>query len=151
MTSLADLYPQLIAPFPAQLVELKPAAVAKDKPSALALCYVDARDYLDRLDTVIGPDNWQVAYKPVGDRALICRLQALGIVREEIGECSDPNDPNFWTVASAQAFKRACSAFGLGRYLYQLPKVWADYDKERKTFVNPSATVARIYREAGIK
>ncbi len=41
------------------------------------------------------------------------------------------------TTALAQAFKRACAAFGLGRYLYFLPQVWCDYDAEKRRIVNP--------------
>jgi len=46
-------------------------------------------------------------------------------------------DENCFTVASAQAFKRACVAFGLGRYLYDLPKdQWFDYDPKTRQFVS---------------
>ena len=149
--SIADVYADLSVPFPAELVELKPAATSGDKTRALALCYVDARAYQDRLDQVIGPDNWQVSYKSLGDSALICRLQLLGIVREEIGECNDVKDPNRWTVASAQAFKRACSAFGLGRYLYSMGRnTWAEYDADKKRFKAPHEVITRMYREAGL-
>ena len=39
------------------------------------------------------------------------------------------DDENAATRAEAQAFKRACSCFGLGRYLYDLDKVWMDLDQ----------------------
>jgi hypothetical protein len=149
--SLADVYADLVAPFAVDLVEVKPGATTNDKTKALALCYVESRAYQDRLDTVIGPDNWQVSYKALGDRALVCRLQLFGVVKEEIGECSDAKDPNAWTVASAQAFKRACSAFGLGRYLYSLSSIWAEYDADKKRFKDAPGIVARIYREAGLR
>ena len=132
---LVGIYAALAAPFPTELVELKPGATTADKTRALALAYVDSRGYQDRLDAVVGPDNWQVAYRQLGDNALVCRLQILGITREEIGECADPRDANRWTVASAQAFKRACSAFGLGRYLYSLGRnLWADFNGDKKWF-----------------
>jgi hypothetical protein len=47
--------------------------------------------------------------------------------------------------AEAQAFKRACSAFGLGRYLYSLPQVWAEYNQEKREIVAVAGTVAKIY------
>ena len=34
------------------------------------------------------------------------------------------DEENAMTAAEAQAFKRACSCFGLGRYLYNLPEMW---------------------------
>lgn len=40
------------------------------------------------------------------------------------------------TAAEAQAFKRACAMFGLGRYLYNLPSLWVEYDAEHKRFTD---------------
>jgi hypothetical protein len=36
------------------------------------------------------------------------------------------------TAAEAQAFKRAASCFGLGRYLYNLPETWVPLDGQGK-------------------
>jgi hypothetical protein len=49
------------------------------------------------------------------------------------------------TSAASQAFKRACAAFGLGRYLYSLPQVWADYDQKSKQIVDAAGVVAQMY------
>jgi hypothetical protein len=38
-------------------------------------------------------------------------------------------DPNALTSAEAQAFKRACSNFGLGRYFYSFAEMWVDLDE----------------------
>jgi hypothetical protein len=145
-----ELQQQLTAPFGIDQVEVKPGATNKDKTKALALAYADPRVYQDRLDEVIGAAHWSVGYRRLSDRAIICRLVICGLSREDIGECADQNDPNFWTVASAQAFKRACSAFGLGRYLYDLPQLWADYDANRRRFVSPRRCVEDMYRQAGL-
>jgi hypothetical protein len=42
------------------------------------------------------------------------------------------------TRAEAQAFKRACSCFGLGRYFYDLPRTWVDLDENRRPLEVPS-------------
>ena len=36
------------------------------------------------------------------------------------------------TSAEAQAFKRACACFGLGRYLYYMDGVWVDPDQRKQ-------------------
>jgi len=41
------------------------------------------------------------------------------------------------TSADAQAFKRACSCFGLGRYFYDFPAVWVDLDEHRQPVRTP--------------
>ena len=48
------------------------------------------------------------------------------------------DDQNAATSAEAQAFKRACSCFGLGRYFYDVPGVWVDLDEFRQPKSVPS-------------
>jgi hypothetical protein len=40
--------------------------------------------------------------------------------------------------AEAQAFKRACACFGLGRYLYDLDKIWEELDQYNRPVRNPN-------------
>ena len=42
------------------------------------------------------------------------------------------------TSADAQAFKRACSCFGLGRYFYDIPAIWVDLDQHRQPVRTPA-------------
>jgi hypothetical protein len=53
------------------------------------------------------------------------------VTRCDIGE-KNSGDVNTATSAIAQAFKRACVKFGLGRHLYTLESVWVPYDGQRK-------------------
>lgn len=123
----------LRAPFRPADVEFRPGATTKDKTKAIGLAYVDKRIYEDRLDNLMGAENWSVEYRQLGDKGIICRLCIHGVVREDVGEFAQ-DDVAAFPTAVAQAFKRACSAFGLGRYLYSLPQVWAEYDAERRNF-----------------
>src|SRR5919108_2444319 len=147
-----SVFAALCAPFPPEVVELKPGAVSEEKKRALALAYVDARHYQARLDAVVGPDGWQVAYRPWGERAVICALTVLGVTREDVGE-AEKGDPNQATSAAMQAFKRACAAFGLGRYLYtDLPNLWVSAEPRGRSWVivNSPAVVQQMYAQAGI-
>ena len=57
-----------------------------------------------------------------------CRLTIDGLGSHSgLGEEWADNE-NAGTAAEAQAFKRACSCFGLGRYLYDLGGNWVDLD-----------------------
>ena len=106
----AAILAELAKPFDPAAVEFKPGAVAKNEARALALAYVDSRAYMNRLDAA--DPTWSDAYEVLEGSTVICRL----------------------TAAAAQAFKRACTKFGLGRYLYALPQVWAEFDPQRKRF-----------------
>ncbi len=128
----------LTEPFHPLFVEWKPQATTKDGTRALAAAYVDARHYQHRLDTLA--PGWETEYEFIKpDGSLVkCRLTINGVTREEVGE-SDPDENNTATSAVAQSFKRACAAFGLGRYLYFLPQVWSEYDPKSRRITTPPA------------
>ncbi len=125
---------RLKAPFPVAAHYWKPGATTRDKKRALGLTYVDSRQYQTRLDQI--DPAWTISYTPsfLDGRILVnCKLTVMGITREDVGECAS-KDNNAYTSAVAQAFKRSCAQFGLGRYLYDVPQVWAAYDSSRKRF-----------------
>ena len=142
--TLNAIHGKLCKPFAASLVELKPGAVTQDRKRALGMPFVDSRAYQTRLDRVVGPEGWAVEYRPLSDRAVLCRLTILSVTREDVGECN-ASDENAATSAVAQSFKRACAAFGLGRYLYSLVGLWGDYDADKKRFVDPAHLVQQMY------
>jgi hypothetical protein len=127
-----ELMEELAQPFPADAVQWKPGATTQDKTRALALAYVDLRHYIDRLNEVAGP-GWSDHYEVQdGGKVLVCSLTVCGVTRSDVGE-APPDDQNTATSALAQAFKRACVKFGLGAYLYRLPRLWVEYDGKRFT------------------
>ena len=137
-----DLIEALRAPFPWDALEVRPGSVRRDGTGALALAFADPRVYEERLDAVAGPEHWSVEFAPWGNTRLICRLTLFGVVKCSTGE-ADPTDKNAGTVAEAQAFKRACAKFGVGRYLYHLPQVWArgTGDSRSFRFENPARVI----------
>lgn len=64
---------------------------------------------------------------------LSINVEGREIFREDVGDFN-PDDMATYPTAVAQAFKRACAGFGLGRYLYSLPEVWAEYDSTKRKF-----------------
>ncbi len=137
----STLIKALTEPFHPMFVEWKPQVTTKDGSKALAAAYVDARHYQHRLDSLA--PGWETEYEFIKpDGSLVkCRLTLHGVTREEVGE-SDPGEDNTATSAVAQSFKRACAAFGLGRYLYFLPQVWSEYDAKSRRITTPPALPA---------
>jgi hypothetical protein len=128
---LEELTTELSKPFEPKDVSWKPQATSGDR--ALAIAYADARAYQDRLNQVAGSD-WSDSYTVLdGGAVVLCELTVCGVTRSDVGE-ADPGDRNTATSALAQAFKRAAVKFGVGRYLYDLPKTWVDWDAQRKRF-----------------
>jgi hypothetical protein len=132
MTELTqDIMDRLSEPFEPSKVEWKPQATSGNR--ALAIAYADARAYQDRLNEVAGAD-WTDEYQVLdGGAVVLCKLTIGGVTRSDIGE-ADPKDRNTATSALSQAFKRAAVKFGLGRYLYDLPAQWVDYNPKKRRF-----------------
>lgn len=130
---MQDLLKELSKPFHPRHVAWKPGATTKDGTKCMALAYADLRAYQDRLDEVCGGD-WSCRYVPWGNNRLICELTIRGITRSSTGEMASQDEKNGLggTVGEAQAFKRACAMWGLGRSLYDLPSVWSEFDPKSK-------------------
>jgi hypothetical protein len=130
----------LSAPFGPGQLHCKPGKVAGNR--AMVLWYLDARDVQDRLDDVVGVLGWQDRYDVLPDGCVVCRLRIrLGtewITKMDVGSPSEQSDPGDRLKASfSDALKRAAVKFGVGRFLYRVGQVWADFDPQKKKFVRP--------------
>ncbi|MCE9564813.1 MAG: hypothetical protein K8U57_22495 [Planctomycetes bacterium] len=128
----------LSAPFEPKEVKFKPQMVKNNR--ALAMGYIDARLIQDRLDEVLGVENWQDKYDFLPDGSVVCRLRLkLGgrwITKTDVGSPSEqPDSGDRVKAAVSDALKRAAVKFGIGRYLYRLPAQWVDYDPVKKQLV----------------
>ena len=123
------------------------------------VAYADQRAYTDRLNEIFGEWGWTRIYNVQvaqnfertlnrgtngQKQSVICAkvvvvstvsVTGLGSHTGVGEEWAD--DENSATRAEAQAFKRACSCFGLGRYLYDLDKVWEDLDQYNRPVREP--------------
>lgn len=107
--------------FPVSDLTLKPGKVSGER--ALCLVYADSRAYQDALDGA--GVTWGTTVTAVNATTAIVALTVDGVTRSASGEDTD------FMSAEARAFKRACSAFGLGRYLYSIDLGWQPYDGKR--------------------
>jgi hypothetical protein len=140
LSDVASITRALSAPFNETEVKFKPQAVKGNR--ALALAYVDVRAIMDRLDNVLGVENWQDHYQLLPDNSVMCRLRLrIGdrwITKADVGGPSEqPDGGDRLKAAFSDALKRAAVKFGIGRYLYRLPQQWADYDAQKRQFSAP--------------
>lgn len=132
-----EIQAELSEPFAAVDVGWKPQSVKGNR--ALAIAYIDARNVMDRLDAVVGIDNWQDDYDLLPDGSVVCRLRvrvgAEWVVKSDVGGPSEqPDQGDRLKAAFSDALKRAAVKFGIGRYLYSLDSVWCDYDPVKRAF-----------------
>lgn len=139
-----NILAQLRKPFAPATIQWRVGATNKDKTRGLALAYADTRQYQERLDNLFGLD-WSVRYTPVSDKSVICALTLVvdgkPATRSATGHGED------LPSAEAQSFKRACSAFGLGRYLYGTPQRWETIQPQGKSYVF-TATALNVLRRS---
>lgn len=133
--NLSDVQKRLQAPFPSALIEWKPGVITKDKARALLLAYVDARAIMQRLDAIC-PDQWAFDWEPVHGAPVPTAkgvLTVLGVTRADVGVGDAGSDFNAQQKgAVSDALKRCAVHFGIGRYLYDLPRTWAEWDDAKR-------------------
>ncbi len=135
MTDLNSAIRELRRPFTPAAVQLKIQTNPKQRQDgswgkALIVTFMDSRMCAERLNSVV-PGDWSDEYEPMfatggGAAGVVCRLTVCGQTRSDVGfEDQITTDMGLKGLYS-DAFKRACVKFGIGAYLYALPKMYVD-------------------------
>ncbi|QTA82727.1 DNA repair protein Rad52/59/22 domain-containing protein [Desulfonema limicola] len=116
------------------------AGVSGNRPWAMVLAYVTNRAIMERLDKIVGPENWQNDYKAGPEGGTLCGL-SIKIGSEWITKWDGAEKTNIEAVKGALSgsMKRSAVHWGIGRYLYKLEATFAIitpngkyYQKEKK-------------------
>lgn len=109
----------------------------------LCVAYITARQAMDTLDAVCGPEGWQDKYYEVAGK-LYCSVglkieDPKGFYKGTVdgkekfeaktewvwkSDCGTESNIEKDKGQASDAFKRACVKWGLGRFLYSLDMVW---------------------------
>jgi hypothetical protein len=115
---LAQKEMALKAPFPPHRIKWRASDFRGSKSKALL--YIDARDVMERLDDVVGINNWNTEYKDLDNRC-VCKLSVRyvndfdWITKSDVGTQSTfEGEKGMYS----DALKRAAVQHGIGRYLY---------------------------------
>ncbi len=143
-SSLAELE----VPFAPDRIQWRVTNTAKDKKRGQIVPYADPRAYADRLNALFTPQGWTREYKIetmsniprmkkgesiVSGKILVtCTVTIVGLSSHSGTGEEWADDENGMTSADAQAFKRACACFGLGRYFYEFQGSWVDLDQNQQ-------------------
>ena len=126
MSAASETYHALSRPWP------KGEVKERKGPGGKMLSYVDARQVQNRLDEVVGTENWQTHFSEVcGNYCCTLSLKIDGewVAKSDgAGETSIEGDKGGFS----DAFKRAAVSFGIARYLYSDSKMTPEqFDKRR--------------------
>jgi len=144
---IRELIASLEVPFHPSVIEWRVTITSKGgPPRGQVMPYADQRAYTDRLNALFTPAGWTRKYtihtsanferskdqKIVAKVLVTCELTIFGIGSHSATGEEFADDENAGTSAEAQAFKRACACFGLGRYLYYFTGTWVDLDERKR-------------------
>jgi len=148
----ADQVKELVAalevPFDPSQIEWRVTNTTKNQQPVRGqvIPYANQRAYTDRLNALLTPAGWTRRYtihtsatferskdqKIVAKVLVTCELTIFGLGSHSATGEEWADDDNAGTSAEAQAFKRACSCFGLGRYFYHFTGTWVDLDDRKR-------------------
>jgi hypothetical protein len=129
-------------PFDVNLVQWRVTEWSDDGTRGLMMPYADPRAYSDRLNSLFTPAGWTRRYtvqasapvqrskRGAAAKILVTCEVTIACIGTNSGTGEEWSDKeNALTGAEAQAFKRALSCFGLGRYLYDMDGEWIELDQ----------------------
>ncbi|HKV78811.1 MAG TPA: Rad52/Rad22 family DNA repair protein [Candidatus Sulfotelmatobacter sp.] len=139
---LNEVLRALAIPFELTVVQWRVTEWSDGGTRGLMLPYADPRAYSDRLNDLLTPAGWSRKYTvqtsapvqrtkrgPAAKILVTCEV-TIACIGTNSGTGEEWSDKeNALTAAEAQAFKRALSLFGLGRYLYDIDGEWVDLDR----------------------
>ena len=147
---------QLEVPFDSSVIEWRVTNTSKSngRLRGQVIPYADQRAYTDRLNALFTPAGWTRRYtvhtsayfqqgedqKSTAKVFVTCDLTIFGLGSHSATGEDFVHGPNACTAAEAQAFKRSCSCFGLGRYLYHFTGAWVDLDERKRPKTKPTLT-----------
>ncbi len=117
MTQFPDLFAALAAAFESHEVKTR-------TQGGRQVSYITARTAMNRLDSVVGPENWWDEYLP-GEHSVLCKLtvrmpDGSTLTKADAGGYAGmPDQGDDDKSGFSDAFKRAAVKFGVGRYLYR--------------------------------
>lgn len=127
-----SIFEQLAAPFPSEQISWRMGrmGLSHGRPWAQVFPYLDARRVRSRLNQVLGHENWQVSYATAGAGGVIATV-SLRLNGEWFAKAdgADYTEREPLKGGFSNAFKRACSAWGLGEYLYMLTEARATFSE----------------------
>lgn len=132
----------LAQPFAPADLEWRLQHVNTEKPYGIAVPYVTNRAIQNRLDDVVGPDNWYNDYRPWHNSGKKeSQLCGLSIYFEEkklwITKWDGAEDSDIESIKGglSDSMKRAAVQWGIGRVLYEMDAVLVDVEQRGKTWV----------------
>ena len=146
----SEIRKALAEPFAAQDLEWRLQKTFEDQMRGIAVPYVTNRAIQNRLDDVVGVDNWYNTFSPwhsAGKKeAQICGISIYFEGRGFITKWDGAEDTDIEPVKGglSDSMKRAAVQWGIGRVLYNMDSVWVSLEKRGKSLVIKESERSRL-------
>jgi hypothetical protein len=133
-----EIIMRLREPFGSKDIDWKVQVTTQDKGRGMAAAYLDARAVQKRLDEVVGAFNWKNVYSLWHNNSQICGISIFNAERNEwVTKFDGAENSEIEPIKGglSDSFKRAASAWGIGRYLYEMEGIWVDIESKGKSSV----------------
>lgn len=147
------LFTQLADPFDLAEIKWRVTHTNREGNRGAVIAYADPRAYTDRLNQLFTPTGWTRSFQvstvssvtrmkrdkliQTGKVLVTCTLTITGLGCHSGSGEEWADERNAMTMAEAQAFKRAASCYGLGRYLYNFAEMWVPLNEYRQPLEFP--------------
>ncbi len=153
-TEPSTLFGRLEEPFDLSEIKWRVTHTTQDGRRGAVIAFADPRAYTDRLNQIFTPTGWTRSYSvtavsavsrmkrdkliQTGKVLVTCSLTIHGLGCHSGSGEEFADEPNAMTKSEAQAFKRAATCFGLGRYLYNFAEMWVPLNEHRQPLEVPT-------------
>lgn len=150
MKTTNEIHAALAMPFAAEDLEWRLQTAFENSMQGIAVPYVTNRAIQNRLDEVVGPQNWYNEYKPwhgTGKReAQICGISIYFEGRGFITKWDGAEDSDIEPVKGglSDSMKRAAVQWGIGRVLYNMDTVYVNIEKKGKSYIIKPSERAKL-------
>lgn len=145
-----EIQQALAMPFAPEDLEWRLQTTFEDNMRGVAVPYVTNRAIQNRLDDVVGPENWYNDYKPWHGNgkkeAQICGISIYFEGRGFITKWDGAEDSDIEPVKGglSDSMKRAAVQWGIGRVLYSMDTVYVDIEKKGRSFIIKASERSRL-------
>lgn len=130
--------------FPPEDLKWKPLGLSSDRKKARVAPFLSSRAIMDRLDEVCGPENWKNEFREGPAGGVLCgisiRVHRDGAPAEWVTKWDAAENTDIQPVKGGMtaSMRRAAVQWGIGRYIYQMPTIWAAVDRDGRLVERPS-------------
>ncbi|NBI07648.1 Rad52/Rad22 family DNA repair protein [Senegalia massiliensis] len=141
VANFREVQKKLQAEFDLEDIEFRIGARKQDNSKGIALVYVSNRAIQNRLDDIFSPFGWKNEFKEInGGKSKLCGISIKVYDHDDnshwLTKWDGADNTEFSSTKGglSDSMKRCAVQWGIGRYLYNMPKLWVEIKQTGKSY-----------------